>query len=136
MTPGTSNPLLPRSIVHIKKLQRASRHLDVIPYDPERGIYVVESATRPGKYYEVVLDRAAPAGQCTCPWAQHGGVNCKHVLAALRLHYASQGTISFWRTHTDARRQHRRLLQGNGIYVTLRPRRSYRYSPAVPVSDS
>lgn len=78
-----------RSVVHVKKLQQASRQLKVIPHDLEHGVYLVSSATRPDVYYEVVLDPGRPAGRCTCPWAQHGGINCKHVLAALQARYAA-----------------------------------------------
>ncbi len=109
-----------RSVVHIKKLQRASRQLDVIPSDPVHGLYVVESATQPGRCYEVRLDPEQLSGSCTCPWAQHGGINCKHVLAALRAHYAPHESISFWRNRSDARRQHRRIVVGTQLYATLR----------------
>lgn len=111
-----------RSVVHVKKLQHASRQLEVIPRDPEHGIYLVTSATRPDGFYEVVLDPDRPVGRCTCPWAQHGGINCKHVLAALQARYAAQGRLSFWGSPGAARRQHRRLLTGDQLYITLRPR--------------
>ncbi len=111
-----------RSVVHVKKLQQASRRLEVIPHDPEHGVYLVTSAIRPDVYYEVVLDPDRPAGRCTCPWAQYGGINCKHVLAALQTRYAAQGRLSFWRSPNAARRQHRRLLIGDQLYITLRPR--------------
>ncbi|MFP4440810.1 MAG: SWIM zinc finger family protein [Chloroflexaceae bacterium] len=110
-----------RNIVHVKELQRASRQVDVIPYDPQQGVYIVESASRPGRQYEVVLSSSSLQGNCTCPWARYGGMNCKHILAALRARYANQGTLSFWRTFPDAQRQHRRILTGNQIYGTLRP---------------
>lgn len=113
----------PRNVVHIKRLQGASRGLDVIPVDPELGRYLVESAGRNGTYYEVTLDADGLGGRCSCPWAQHGGVNCKHVLAALRVHYATEGMLSFWRTRGEAQRQHRRLVAGQQIYGTLRRRR-------------
>ncbi len=112
-----------RNVVQIKALQRASQHLDVVPADPEHGLYLVESASRPDRSYAVVLADATLQGSCTCPWSQYGGINCKHVLAALRTRYAEQGSLSFWRTRRDARRQHRRILTGNQVYATLRPRR-------------
>src|SRR5690554_4182632 len=76
-------PIQPRTTVRVKTLQRASRRLEVVPRDPQRGQYLVASASQPGVFYSVDLDSRALAGRCTCPWAQHGGVNCKHVLAAL-----------------------------------------------------
>ncbi|MFO7169498.1 MAG: SWIM zinc finger family protein [Chloroflexota bacterium] len=115
-------PIQPRTTVRVKTLQRASRRLEVVPRDPQRGQYLVASASQPGVFYSVDLDSRALAGRCTCPWAQHGGVNCKHVLAALRYHYTGLGGLSFWRTLADARRQHRRTVKGEGIYATVRPR--------------
>ena len=113
----------PRNIVHLKQLQAASRRLLVIPRDPERGRYLVESASSSGRYYEVALQRGELAGHCTCSWAQYGGINCKHVLAALQEHYAPAGTLSFWPSCDSARRQRRRILPGERLYATLRPRR-------------
>lgn len=112
--------LPPRSIVNVKRLQRASRKLDVIPLDPPAGRYMVESETHPGELYEVTLDAEGPGGYCTCPWGAHGGVNCKHVLAVLRAYYASEGQLSFWHHRQDARRQHRRIIAGDDLYATLR----------------
>jgi uncharacterized Zn finger protein len=114
--------LRPRSVVNVKRLQRASRKLDVIPLDPPAGRYMVESESHQGELYEVTLDREGPGGSCTCPWGAHGGVNCKHVLAALRAHYADRGALSFWRSPDEARRQHRRTLAGDDLIATLRPR--------------
>jgi hypothetical protein len=118
---GISRP--PRNIVHIKQLQAASRRLMAIPRDPDRRRYLVESASQSGQYYEVALQQNELAGHCTCPWSQHGGINCKHVLAALRAEYEPWGALSFWPTPDAARRQHRRVLPGERLYATLRPRR-------------
>src|SRR5262245_23836711 len=120
-------PHIPRNVVQIKQLQEASRHLLVFPRDSEHGRYMVESASEPGRYYEVALERDKLSGQCTCTWAQYGGINCKHVLAALRAQYASSGTLSFWPTRDDAQRQHRHIWQGQQMYATLRPRRQPRH---------
>jgi uncharacterized Zn finger protein len=119
----TMNRQLPptRGTVHIKRIQQASRKLDVLPIDPEAGRYYVTSASQPGMLYEVTLDPQLPEGRCTCAWAQHGGLNCKHVLAALRAHYAKRGQLSFWRSASAARRQHRPILEGEQLYATLRP---------------
>ena len=110
----------PRVPVRVKELQGASRQLDVIPVAPEQGRYVVASAHQPGAYYRVTLDEDGLGGTCTCPWGQHGGENCKHVLAALRAHYAGEGQLSFWSTLGEAQRQHRRLVRGEHLYGTLR----------------
>jgi hypothetical protein len=118
----TTQPRPPRGTVRIKKLQAASRRLLVVPRDPQRGRYLVESAGDSGRFYEVALQRGELAGHCTCPWAQYGGINCKHVLAALRARYAPMGTLSFWANRETALRQHRRVLPGERLYATLRPR--------------
>lgn len=122
-----TTPPMPRNIVRIKALQDASRQLIVIPRDPAHGRYLVESASQSGQHYEVALLPHELAGHCTCPWAQHGGINCKHVLAALRAEYEPRGALSFWPTRDAARRQHRRVLPGERLYATLRPR-GRRYS--------
>lgn len=111
----------PRTVVRVKALQRASRALEVVPRDPARGQYLVASASQPGVFYAVDLAPSALSGRCTCAWGQHGGVNCKHIMAALRVHHSS-GQLSFWRTLTDARRQHRRTVTGDGIFATVRPK--------------
>ncbi len=113
-------PLQKRNVVRLKALQRASRHLDVIPLTTDDERYHVASASTPGRYYEVRIDPATLQGSCTCPWAEHGGVNCKHVLAVLRAYYASEGQLSFWHHRQDARRQHRRIIAGDDLYATLR----------------
>lgn len=121
--PITGAAVAPRNIVNIKQLQAASRRLAVIPRDPERRRYLVESASQSGQFYEIALQRDELAGHCTCQWSQHGGINCKHVLAALRAEYEPWGALSFWPTPEAARRQHRRVLPGERLYATLRPRR-------------
>jgi SWIM zinc finger len=115
-------PPLPRNIRQVKRLQEVSRRLMVVPRDPERGRYLVASAHDSDRYYQVAVQRDGLSGHCTCPWAQYGGINCKHVLAALRAEYAPWGALSFWPTGDDARRQHRHVLRGERLYATLRPR--------------
>lgn len=111
---------LKRNVVRIKALQRASRRLDVIPLTGAADTYHVASGSTPGRSYEVRIDPATLEGRCTCPWGQHGGVNCKHVLAVLRARYAAEGSLSFWQRRQDARRQHRTVIEGDGLYATVR----------------
>ena len=47
-----------RNVVHIKALQDASRHLQVLARDAAHGRYLVESARDSGLHYEVALYRA------------------------------------------------------------------------------
>jgi uncharacterized Zn finger protein len=109
-----------RNVVRLKALQRESRRLDVIPLTTGRERYHVSSGSTPGRYYEVTIDPVTLEGRCNCPWAEHGGVNCKHVLAVLRVRYAQEGRLSFWQRRQDAERQHRRVIAGEGLYATLR----------------
>lgn len=111
-----------RNVVRLKALQRASRRLAVTPLSPTS--YRVTSASQPGRQYYVMIDPDTLSGQCTCAWAQHGGVNCKHVLAVLRAHYADEGRgeLSFWAEPGDARRQHRPIIAGAHLLATLRSR--------------
>jgi len=129
MTTSTTIITAPaRNTVRVKQLQAASRHLMVVPRDPERGRYLVASAGDPSHAYEVALQHDELAGHCTCLWAQYGGINCKHVLAALRKHYAPAGRLSFWPSLDAAERQHRRILPGEQLYATLRPRGQRRHA--------
>ena len=114
--------LEPRNIRRIKKLQQASRQLLVIPRDAEHGRYLVKSAGDADQYYQVAVQSDMLTGHCTCPWSRYGGINCKHVLAALQAKYEPWGALSFWPTRADAQRQHRQVLPGERLYATLRPR--------------
>lgn len=111
-----------RNVVQLKNVQAASRQLQVFELDVEQGLYLVQSASDPSGFYEVSVQPSAMTGQCSCSWARYGGINCKHVLAALRFAHAHDGTLSFWPSQDAAQRQHRRTLQGQQLYATLRPR--------------
>ena len=126
MTSTSILPPQPRNIRQVKQLQEASRRLLVVPRDPDHGRYLVASARDADRYYQVVVHHDGLSGHCTCPWAQYGGINCKHVLAALRAEYEPWGALSFWPTGDDARRQHRQVLRGERLYATLRPRQRRR----------
>jgi len=117
-----ANTIQPRNVVRLKALQRASRRLEVVRVSERSERYIVSSASQPGRYYHVQIDPETLTGQCTCPWAQHGGVNCKHVLAVLRARFAARGALSFWQSREAARRQHRPVISGEHLVATLRPR--------------
>lgn len=114
------NTQLKRNVVRLKALQRESRRLDVIPLTGAAERYHVSSGSTPGRYYEVTIDPATLEGRCSCAWGEHGGVNCKHVLAVLRARYAAEGSLSFWQRRQDARRQHRTVIEGEGLFATVR----------------
>jgi uncharacterized Zn finger protein len=111
-----------RATVNLKSLQRQSRRLRAEQIDEEALRYLVTSASHSGAYYVVELEPSALRGSCTCPWGQHGGTNCKHILAALRARYRDSGALSFWRSQEAARRQHRPILRGDELFATLRRR--------------
>ncbi|MBK8026234.1 MAG: SWIM zinc finger family protein [Chloroflexi bacterium] len=90
---------------------------------------VVYSRSNPQLQHIVTIEwdqRAGIRARCTCPWAQHGGAACSHVLAALNFLAAEKNrTISFWLNADDARRQKHRVLTlraGDGdVFITSRP---------------
>ncbi|MEP7289930.1 MAG: SWIM zinc finger family protein [Chloroflexota bacterium] len=52
------------------------------------------------------------AARCTCPWAEHGGIACSHVIAALsKLAALKHRALSFWLTPEEAARQKRSVFQ-------------------------
>ncbi len=116
----TTSSLQPRNVVRLKALQRASRRLDVVRVSDRAERYIVSSASQPGRFYNVQIDPEALTGQCTCQWAQYGGVNCKHVLAVLRACFAARGALSFWDSPEAAQRQHRPIIAGEHLLATLR----------------
>lgn len=109
-----------RHTVNLKRLQQASRRLAVAPLDEGGLRFYVASAGERGYAYLVELDPQALTGHCSCPWAEYGGTNCKHIMAALQARYRDSGTLSFWRSPEAARRQHRPVLAGDGLFATLR----------------
>lgn len=65
--------------------------------------------------------------RCTCPWAEHGGIGCTHVIAALsRLAAEKHRVLSFWPTFEEASRQKRSVFKLDGampqdkIWITSR----------------
>lgn len=66
--------------------------------------------------------------RCTCPWAEHGGIACSHVMATLgKLAQKKQRVLSFWPTFEDAVRQKRTVfslvsnITTERIWITSRP---------------
>jgi uncharacterized Zn finger protein len=65
--------------------------------------------------------------RCTCPWAEHGGVACSHVIAALsKLAARKRRALRFWATPEEAQRQKHSVFQLVGprpdenIWITSR----------------
>ena len=91
----------------IKQLQRRSCKLRVRRID--KFTVTVESANNPQSKYivSVKFERHNTVHtRCTCPWAQHEGVACAHVMAALDFLAATKGRkLSFWLSEEAAKRQ-------------------------------
>jgi uncharacterized Zn finger protein len=121
----------------LKALQAKSKALNVRIIrpehrgDPYRAIVASDSAL--GHLVTIHFEAGTThadviSADCTCPWAEHGGIGCKHVLAALtRLAELKRSSLSFWRTQEEARRQKRRTFRltskpaNDALWVTSRP---------------
>ncbi len=87
--------------------------------------------------------------RCTCAWAEHGGIACCHVIAALsKLAALKNRTLSFWLTPEEARRQKQSVFTlrsgKDHIWITSRkqdprlppprPRQSdYHFARSLPI---
>ena len=115
---------------HIKKLQAQSKKLTAKRVST--NLFRVESASHPDEVQTVQLrvdEGGAIVADCSCEWAQHHGVACSHVLAALEFLAERKGrTLSFWLNPEDAERQNRRTLflaadpknAEDGVWITSR----------------
>jgi uncharacterized Zn finger protein len=117
----------------IKDLQARSKKLMVRIMDPvEPGdpyIMIVNSGTNPYLSRVVTIKfghDGTISARCTCQWAQHGGMGCTHVIAALsKLAARKKRALSFWLTPEEAHRQKQHLLRlsdgrTENIWITSR----------------
>jgi uncharacterized Zn finger protein len=117
----------------IKDLQARSKKLMVRIMDPlEPGdpyVMVVNSGTNPylSRVVTIKFGRDGTiSARCTCQWAQHGGMGCTHVIAALsKLAARKKRALSFWLTPEEAQRQKQHLLRlsdgrTENIWITSR----------------
>src|SRR5450631_2532335 len=94
---------------HIKFLQAKGKKLltRVIPPVEAGDPYVVIVSSNSSRALNrVVTVYFEPNGtinaRCTCNWAQHGGIACCHVIAALtRLAAMKKRSLSFWLTREE-----------------------------------
>lgn len=113
--------------LNLKQLQSRARKL--IVKRVARDTFVVASKSRPTLQHVVTVDYGhdgAIHARCTCPWAEHGGYGCQHVMATLHwMAERKKKRISFWHTLEEAQRQRHRVLRlaagGDAIYITSRP---------------
>lgn len=114
---------------NIKQLQNRSRDLQARRVDNQT--YVVESTTNPSAHHVVTISFSNEGkelnARCTCAWAEHKGIACSHVLAALEYMASLKNkTLSFWTDEDAARRQKHRLFRlvsktdKHGVWITSR----------------
>jgi uncharacterized Zn finger protein len=96
----------------LKLLQTKSKQLDVRVIRPDdNGLFVVVVGSRSNTVLNRIVtikfnDDDTIVARCTCAWAQHGGMACSHVIAALsKLAARKQRALRFWSTPEEARRQ-------------------------------
>jgi SWIM zinc finger len=114
---------------NIKHLQAQSRDMELRRIN--RLTYGVKSLSDPKTEYRVRVqfrsDRDVVVN-CNCPWAQHHGVACSHVMATLEYLASLKGrTLSFWLTNEEAERQKHRVFylqsednRHEGVWITSR----------------
>ena len=110
----------------LKVLQAKSKALQAqiikSAHASEAFVIVVGSGSR-GVLNRIVTVRFLQDGtinaRCTCQWAEHGGIACCHVIAALnKLAERKQRRLSYWLTAEEAQRQKKALFQLAGEHST------------------
>jgi hypothetical protein len=118
----------------LKALQAKSRKLvvRVVRYiDEDNSFIVVVGSNSVSVLNRIVTVRFNRNGtihaRCTCAWAEHGGVACSHVIAALsKLAARKHRALRFWSSPEEAQRQKHTVfrlagIQGNeNIWITSR----------------
>jgi hypothetical protein len=118
----------------IKAIQAKSQKLEarVLKRADNREPYTIivgSSSTDTFNFIVTVkfVDNGSIHARCTCAWAEHGGIACCHVIAALsKLAALKHRTLSFWLTPEDARRQKQSLftLRGGKDHIWITSRRN------------
>lgn len=112
---------------NLRDLRERSKHLTATILNAHTVI--VSSDSNAVANHLVTLKYNAGAiisARCTCPWAQHGGVACSHVIAALeRLAEYKGRKLSFWHSRAEAERQKKRTFRISGrqnedVWITSR----------------
>ncbi len=113
---------MPRKAKNLKAIQKKSLKLQVTPTSASHT-FGVTSGSNPKVEYLVTFAQGYETATCTCEWIANGGDICCHVMAAVRYLAAQNGhRVSFWATEADARRQKKRRVRLNDIWVTVRKR--------------
>lgn len=119
--------------IQLKSLQAKSRNLIVRVIKPENkgesfvAIVTSQSSMALNRVVTIKFHRDGTINaRCTCQWAEHGGIACCHVIAALtKLAARKHRKLSFWLTPEEAMRQKQHVFQLRGgfednIYITSR----------------
>src|SRR5271165_2877769 len=120
--------------IQLKTLQAQSKRLQAQLIKPQKAgesFVVVVGSRSNAVLNRVVTVRFLRDGtvhaRCTCEWAEHGGIACSHVIAALnKLAERKQRRLSYWLTREEAHRQKKALFQLTGerpadyIWITSR----------------
>lgn len=102
----------------LKEIREKSKRLSVRLLRPARRgdpftAIVGSSSTATFNHFVTVkfLRDGTIEARCTCPWAEHGGMACCHVMATLsKLAEIKQRVLSFWPTQEEAARQKRSVF--------------------------
>ncbi|HLY25844.1 MAG TPA: SWIM zinc finger family protein [Aggregatilineales bacterium] len=115
----------------IKALQAKGKRLSarIIRHTHNSYVVLVGSSSTATLNFIVSVDfhnNGQISARCTCKWAEHGGIACSHVLAALtKLASTKQRALSFWLTPEEAKRQRQSVfslrLGKDNVYITSRP---------------
>jgi hypothetical protein len=118
----------------LKGLQAKSKKLvvRVVRYIEEDNSFVVVVGSSSVSVLNRIVtvrfsDDGAIHARCTCAWAEHGGVACSHVIAALsKLAAKKKRILRFWATPEEANRQKHTVFKLAGdhsnesIWITSR----------------
>ena len=118
----------------LKVLQAKSKRLHaqmITSHHEEKAFVMIVGSRSNAALNRVVTVRFQPDGtiyaRCTCQWAEHGGIACSHVIAALnKLAEHKQRRLSYWLTSEEAHRQKKALFQLTGdqasdlVWITSR----------------
>ena len=115
----------------IKALQNKGKRLSarVIRHTHNSYVLLVGSSSTATLNFIVSVDfhdDGLISARCTCKWAEHGGIACSHVMAALlKLASTKQRALSFWLTPEEAKRQRQSVfnlkLGKESVWITSRP---------------
>lgn len=111
----------PRQLKALQTKSRALRAQVIRPAHATEAFVIVVNSGSTDSLNHLVTVRFGQDGairaRCTCPWAEHGGIACCHVIAALnKLAERKHRRLSYWLTPEEAHRQKKALFHLSGDY--------------------